>query len=156
MRRITAWVVLLAMFHSSLGLAFTREEFNRVKLVRSSAYSQKPLDAVLDFTGDSLVVRSKKSGEPVAEFPYDAIKTAEYSYSKHPRWKSGLVAVAAVGVFGLPFFFMKGKKHWLVIRSADNYAVLRLDKRNFKEVIPALETYSGVHVDRLGEGDSKR
>ena len=62
------------------------------------------------------------------DFAYANFKGAEYSYSKSPRWKSGL--------FISPFLFLcSGKKHWLLMKTADDYATLRLDKSNYKLIL---------------------
>ena len=49
------------------------------------------------------------------------------------------------------FFFMKGKKHWLTIRTQNDYAVLHLDKNDYRLILTAFETRSGVKVEVLPE-----
>ena len=46
---------------------------------------------------------------------------------------------------------MKGKKHWLTLQGEDNFMVLKLDKKNYQMVIPALESRAGLEVERLEE-----
>jgi hypothetical protein len=82
---------------------------------------------------------------------YRDVKSFEYSYSKAPRWKSGAAAAVAVGVFALPIFFMKGKKHWLTIVSKNDFALLRLDKNNYKIKVPVLEVKSGKKVETVAD-----
>ena len=45
----------------------------------------------------------------------------------------------------------KSKRHWLTIKTGDDYAVLKLDKDNRKLVIPAIETRTSVKVEDIGE-----
>ncbi|MEK6285830.1 MAG: hypothetical protein AABO57_08835 [Acidobacteriota bacterium] len=105
----------------------------------------------LRFEETHLMIESRKEGSILKNFTYSEIKSAEYTYSKHPRWKAGVGAAIAVGIFALPLFFMKGRKHWLTVKTDKDYAVLRLDKNNYKVILPAFETRSGVKVETLGE-----
>ena len=92
-----------------------------------------------------------KHGKPqvLETMAYDRIKEAQYSFSKSPRWKSGAGAAVVIGVFAIPLFFMKGKKHWLTIQQEGDYVVLKLDKKIHRELIAAFEAKSGVEVERL-------
>lgn len=90
-----------------------------------------------------------------ATIPYDALTSATYSYSKHARWKTGTALLIPFGVFAVPFFFMKGKKHWLsmtfegVADNPEGFLYLRLDKNNYLQIIAAIEGQTGIHVQRV-------
>ena len=92
-----------------------------------------------------------------ATIPYDAIASVTYSYSKHPRWKTGAALLIPFTIFAVPFFFMKGKKHWLSITFEDvpdhpeGFVYLRLDKNNYLQIIAAIEGQTGMSVERLVE-----
>ena len=92
-----------------------------------------------------------------AAIPYSAITSASYSNTETPRWKTGAGAALAVGIFALPLFFMKGKKHWLTIvfqgvpQHPKNGLLLRLDKNNFSQIIGTIEGQTGVEVERTVE-----
>ena len=49
--------------------------------------------------------------------------------------------------------FAKSKKHWLTIQTSkkQDYLVLRLDKKNSRHVINALESSADVEVERIWE-----
>ena len=49
-------------------------------------------------------------------------------------------------MFALPLFFMKGKKQWLTIGGEGDFALLQLDKSNYKIILPAFEARSGIRV----------
>jgi hypothetical protein len=127
------------------------EEFGKIKLLTSQGDKTKEKDAILVLDNDRLVVRDRKGGAEMKTLSYSDIQTAEYSYSKHPRWKEGIGVAIAVGVFAAPLFFMKGKKHWLTLQTEDDYAILRLDKKNHDLVRLAFESRSGIRVDTVGE-----
>ncbi|MFN0108012.1 MAG: hypothetical protein ACKVZH_04090 [Blastocatellia bacterium] len=146
------------------------EVFEKVELLLLNGGKVEKLSVRLRLEEKSLIVESKKSGEALKTFNYDAVKSADYSYSKHPRWKAGAGTVAAgVAVtyssvllmaafpilLAIPAGFAlaksKAKRHWLTIKTGDDYAVLRLDKDFFRLVIPAIETRTGVKVEDVGE-----
>jgi hypothetical protein len=127
------------------------QRFDNVKLLLSTGGETEEAEAVLSLEDQRLLVKSKKEGALLKEIAYDDIKAAQYTFSRHPRWKEGEGFTAAVGLLAAPVFFLKGKKHWLTIQTADDYALLRLDKNNYQIVILALETKGGVDVEIEGE-----
>ena len=118
----------------------------------------KKIDArlVLDLDARELTVAHEKRPRlaTYAAIPYDALTSATYSYSKHPRWKTGTALLIPFGVFAVPFFFMKGKKHWLsmtfegVVDNPEGFLYLRLDKNNYLQIIAAIEGQTGISVER--------
>jgi len=63
-------------------------------------------------------------------------------------------AVVAAGVFALPLFFMKGKKHIVSLLQEANYVVLKLDKKIYRKLIVAFESKSGVDVECLKDEEA--
>jgi hypothetical protein len=153
MRKLAAiGVVITLVAHSTALLAQSAvDQFHKVKLMVNTGDKPAETDAIIRLEKDQLVIRSKAGGADLKKFAYNSIKSAEYSYSKSPRWKSGIGAAVAVGVFALPLFFMKGKKHWLTVQTEGDYALLRLDKGNYKIILPAFEARSGVKVETVAE-----
>jgi len=123
------------------------EEFQRVWIVLTGG-SEK-VQVALRFEPDRLVIRGPDNPQ---EFPYAEVDLAEYSYSKHRRWKETVGAVILVGiatggiggaVTGIAGFFLREKKHWLTLQTEDISARLRLDKGNYKAILEALRTHLG-------------
>ena len=85
-----------------------------------------------------------------AVIPYDNITSITYEKSAHSRIKMGLLVSPLA-------FFMKGKKHWLTVLFEDvpelpaNYVYVRLDKKNFQQIIAAVEGQTGLDVERIVE-----
>lgn len=135
--------------------------FDRVELLVVSGDKTERVPVRLRLDADMLLVESRKTGAVIKSFRYSDISGAEYSYSKHPRWKAGAgTAIGSAVVFPLailalpvaiPLAFSKSKRHWLTIKTDSDYAVLKLDKRNQKAILPAFEVHSGVKVEALGE-----
>ncbi len=129
----------------------TADVFDNVGMLMQQGKKTNEENVRLKLDSNSLTVEARKGGALMKELKYADIKSAEYSYSKHPRWKAGLGVAIAVGIFALPLFFMKGKKHWLTVKTDTDYAVLRLDKNNYKVILPSFETKSGKKVETITE-----
>lgn len=145
--RLVASVIVAALFTQSLAVADT---FTNVKLMVNTGEKAEEQDAVLRFEDTALIIYGR-GGTPLKTLAYADIRGAEYSYSKSPRWKSGIGVAIAVGIFALPVFFMKGKKHWLTIAAEQDFAVLRLDKKNYKLILPTFEARTGKRVETVSE-----
>ncbi len=145
MRKLIATLTMFLFLYFALGV--TPETFQKSQLVVQQGDKSKMVDVLVVFEEDRLLLTNKKKGEVLKTFEYKDIKSAEYSHSKHPRWKSGAGFAVVVGVFALPLFFLKGKKHWLTIQSQGDYAVLKLDKKNYKFINAAFEGHSGIEVE---------
>ena len=130
--------------------------FKKVKIMLQNGdkTSQKPV--VVRFSEDSMTIKNK-TGSLTKTFEYADIESAEYSYSKSPRWKTGLgmgaagIAFPPLLLIAIPIGFTKHRRHWLTIKTADDYAVLKLSKSTRKIFIPTFETKSGVTVAAVGE-----
>jgi hypothetical protein len=119
-------------------------------MVQQDGKTESP-DAVLVLEPDKLVIESKKTKAPIKSLPYASIKSAEYSYAKSPRWKSAIGLSIVCIVCGVATAFMKGKKHWLTIGGTGEFAVIQLDKNNYKIILTAFQAKSGITVETLAE-----
>ncbi len=145
MRKLIAALTMFLFLYSALGI--DPETFQKSQLVVQQGEKSKMVDVLVVFEEDRLLLTNKKKNEVLKTFEYKDIKSAEYSHSKHPRWKTGTALIIPLTIFALPFFFMKGKKHWLTIQTEGDYAVLKLDKKNYKFINAAFEGHSGVEVE---------
>jgi len=119
-------------------------QFQNAQLTIPQGDKTKQVDVTVSYVSDMFQLLDKNTRKPVKEFSYQSFTGGEYSFSKAPRWKSGL--------FISPFLFLSsGKKHWLLVKTADDYAMLRLDKVNYKLIIAEWETRTGLTVEAQGE-----
>lgn len=135
--------------------------FKKVDLYVQEGGETEDYDVRLIFDPISRDLRVTAEDRPesntFASIPYDAITSMTYSNTESPRWKSGAGAAVAVGVFALPIFFLKGKKHWLTVTfegvpsNPEGALVLKLDKNNFEQIIATVEAQAGVEVERVVE-----
>ena len=117
------------------------ETFQKVTLNVQVDDKKREIDSVIKFDKTALIVTDKKK-EVLKTFPYANVTSTEYSYGKSPRWKSALLVS--------PFFlFTSGKKHWLMVQASDDYALMQLDKSNYKLILAALEVRTGRKVETV-------
>ena len=131
--------------------------FPRVRFLKTIGDKTNEIKAHLIVTEGSIQVRDSQFSRTLKEIPYSEIKAATYSFSKHRRWRAGVAAAVAVNVFAAPLFFMKGKKHWLTFETEEDRLALRLDKRNFKDILSAVDRRlkDAVAFDGYREGTSR-
>lgn len=149
-------------------------ESAKILVVKNGKSLQVPVRVRLD--GAQVLIEEAASGQVILKFENDDVKAAEYSYGKHRRWRtlaassammSGGLAitlltlsetaaiVATLGFVAMPvglvLYHTRSKAHWLTIRGTNDFAVLRLDKRNYRNLLPALETQTGITVAWQGQ-----
>ena len=135
--------------------------FDKVEMLSIRGDKADKVSVRLRLEADSLILESRKTGTVLKNFKYSDIKSAEYSYSKHPRWKAGVGTAAGSLLAGplfilalpvaIPLAFSKAKRHWLTIKAEQDYVVLKLDKNDRKIILPAFEVHSHIKVEALGE-----
>jgi hypothetical protein len=163
MRKLAFGLILMFIVN---GLATTKlsaqtntddKIFGKIKMLSQNGDKIKETPVRVRFGTDAIEIESVNGGTVFKSFKYEEIKNAEYSYTKHPRWKSGLGLGATAVIFppvllvAIPLGFTKHRRHWLTIKTENDYAVLQLSKGARKIFIPAFESYSAVKIDALGE-----
>jgi hypothetical protein len=122
------------------------KSFNDVELLVPKGDKSESKSVRLLFDRRDVIIDADHGEKIYKQFRYNSIVSAEYSHSTSPRWKTAIGAAVLIGVFALPIFFMKSKKHWLTIKTANDFAILQLDKDNYKLILPTFETTTGVEV----------
>ena len=132
--------------------------FEKVELLVPNGEKISEKSVRLRFLDDELQIEATGgNGKIFKTFKYKDIKDAEYSYTKNPRWKTGLGLGAAGFIFpplfliAIPLGFSKHRRHWLTVRTDEDFAVLKISKSNRKLILPAFETKTGVNVQGKGE-----
>lgn len=159
--KVTAFLLVLTIWINasksvSAQVAQNAPRFSEIELLVPNGSRADEKSVVVTFTADSMLIAAKNSRFDKT-FLYSDIKSAEYSYSKNPRWKTGLGLGAVSIVFppllliAIPIGFTKHRRHWLTVRTEKDYAVLKLSKSNRKLFMPTFETKSGVKIEAVGE-----
>ncbi len=155
--------ILLAAFILNSFLQATAQGgvqvYDKVELLVPAGEKINERGVRLRFAPDELQIEATADRKILKTFKYAEIESAEYSYSKNPRWKTGLGLGAASVLFppllliAIPIGFSKHRRHWLTVKSKNDFAVLKLSKSNRKLILPDFETRTGVTV--MGKGENK-
>jgi hypothetical protein len=122
----------------------TSETFQKSKLNLTVEDRTRESDVVVRYEPNALVIVDRKTGAAAKTFPYAEMKGAEYSYAKSPRWKTA--------IFVSPLFlFTSGKKHWFLVQGEGDYALLHLDKSNYRLILAAFEARTGLKVETVAD-----
>jgi len=133
------------------------QTYRNIELLEPSGSATKETSVRVEFCSDSMVIIGGSGRAVLKEMKYADITAAEYSYTKKPRWKTGLGLGAAAFVFpalfliAIPIGFSKHRRHWVTVRTGNDFAVLKVGKGIRKIFIPAFETRSGVRITALGD-----
>ena len=151
-------LLTLALLITTTPLAFATEY--DIELVVPDGKKSKQTDAVLKIDKEifEILIEKKKFREHNRKVAYTDLKVADYSYSKKPMLSGGGAVATAllVGfIFAIPFLFIKKKNHWLTVQTVDQFAVMKLDKSNFRAIIAEFETH-GVEVNEVAEEKDKK
>lgn len=141
--------LLLILFSTSFGQSAKPLSFGISAMV-SKGDDSKEVNSELTFQESKLTVKSDKSGKFIKEFVYTDIKSADYSYSKKPMWKTGVVSAFFLGPLAAPFFFIRKKSHWMTIRTSGDFVVLKLEYKNYKKIIREFAARN-IEVEMLNE-----
>ncbi len=118
----------------------------------------KVADAKGSDTNKNVVVRV--ADRDFVTMPYDQIDKFSYEYTKKHRITQGaIVMVASLGA-GAIVMLTKSKSHWLYIdfheQNAPKTLVLRMDKKEYKNIFEAVKAHTGKEVQFLGEDKAKK
>ena len=122
------------------------ETFTKATLDLQVDGKMKEIDANVKFDKNAFVVVERKDGTPIKTFSYSNIRSGEYSFGQSPRWKTALLVSPL-------FLFTSGEKHWFMVESDDDYALLQLDKSNYKIVLSTFEVRTGVKVETVQDSE---
>lgn len=154
LRRVLAAGLVLSIVAASSAFAQTAPKKYEVELVVTRGKKSVETDAVLTINEGTVRIEpdKKEFKDAAREFAYSDIKTADYSYAKKPMLSGGGAVATAIflGVFVVPFLFMKKKRHWLGLQSEKEFAVIKLGEDNHRSIVAELKTH-GVNVSELKE-----
>jgi hypothetical protein len=104
--------------------------------------TKREVDAVVTLDHNALVVTDRKDRTVMKMFSFPNIRGAEYAFAKSPKWKTP--------VLGNVFFLdPKTKKHWFMVRTSDDYALIELDPANSNLVLEAFEIRTSRKVETV-------
>jgi hypothetical protein len=125
------------------------------KALVGEGQKQREQDAQILFA-DGKVTVTAGNKDILHSVPYSGVVSVSYSRGRDPLWNSpeGPAPVAKMG--GGAFGFIRGERHWIALRTRNNFVVLRLQDVQIKQVLGALEERTGRVPERVvGRKDAK-
>jgi hypothetical protein len=157
MRTLAAIVILASLASNCFASSGTMMVFDNIELIQPEGDDMRETSVRVVFDERSMRFVARSNGTVLKEWSYESIKSAEYSYSKNPRWKTG-VGLAAAGMLfpplllvAIPIGFTKHRRHWVTIRTENDFAVLKVGKGIRKIFMPAFETKASIPINGVGE-----
>jgi hypothetical protein len=148
MNRVTLFAALSLFLVTPSGIFANEIVFNKTKEVVHKGDKSKEIEVALVFQEDKIVIKHRKENDIYWEIPYTTITDLTYERSTHPR------TMEAILVSPL-FLFSSGKKHWLTIQYNNTdgkvYVLLKLDKKEYQQIIAEAETRTSLNVKRIIE-----
>ena len=131
---------------------FAQTDFPKAEYFPKATAGQKKvksLSGTLRFNASQKDVQFLNENKSVLAIPYNSIKSISYEQAAKPRYAAGLL-------LAWPLLFTKSKKHWLTIQftgenGAGQFAIIRLDKSNFREALATAEAETGKKIERETE-----
>lgn len=157
LRSSIAIVLLSCLSASATPLRNDIETFENIEFIQPNGDNLRETDVRVEFNDTTMRVISRSNRTIIKEWNYSDIKSAEYSYTKNPRWKTGLGLGAASLLFlplifiAIPVGFTKHRRHWVTVRTENDYAVFKVGKGVRKLFMPAFETRTSIQIQALGD-----
>jgi hypothetical protein len=150
MKKTINFAVAVA-FAAILSTTALAQSFDKAQYLKAASPDKKKGRAVggsIAFDGSRVQFVNAK-GAPELSVPVSSVKEVLYERTATPRYTEAVLLSPL-------FVFSKSKKHYLTIQYADanggsQYAIVRLDKSNFREALAAAEATTGKKVDRSEE-----
>ena len=131
---------------SGAGAAASSAIFSQVKLLVVDGKRASERDVLLLFAGGHVSALPADRGEPIITLPYQGIVRATYTFAADPAWDSQFAGPAdRINVPG----FLGRSRHWLVLQTKTEFAILRLEDPQRRDVIQAFESRAGVMIARV-------
>ena len=131
--------------------------FSGVKLADAKG---KQTDARLIFSDTNRTLIVKVADHDIVSVPYDQLDKFSYEYTKKHRITQGAVVMVASLGAGAIVMMTKSKSHWLYVnfheQNIPKSVVLRMDKKEYKNIFDAVKTHTGKEVEFLGDAKTKK
>jgi hypothetical protein len=123
--------------------------FNDVRVLVTDADNKgRERQAVLQLADGRVSVVDRNGGGEIASIRYSDVLGVFYSRSKQPKWRDadGKEVESRVDLGRMGFF--RGDRNWLILLTAGDPLIIRLEDSNLKAVLPAVQERTGVEVKR--------
>ena len=104
-------------------------------------------EGVLQLGGGQVTIVDS-AGNRIAVLPYKSIAGAFFSRSKQPRWRDAHGKEVESKVDLGRMSFLRGERNWVIFLSDSEPLIIRLDDKDLKAVLSAIEEQTGTAIKR--------
>jgi hypothetical protein len=117
-------------------------------LVTDPGNKGRERQAVLQLADGRLSLVDRDGGGPIASLAYGDVHGAFYSRSKQPKWRdeNGKEVESKVDLGRMGF--LRRDRNWLILLSAGQPLIMRLEDSNFQKILPVVQQRTGVEIKR--------
>jgi serine/threonine-protein kinase len=122
--------------------------FNQVRVLVSEGEKSREREGILQLGGGQVSVVPASGATPIVSLPTSALSGVFYSRSKQPRWKdaSGKEVESKIDLGRMGF--LRGERNWIVLLTAGDPIILRIEDTALRTVLPAIEERTGHKIRR--------
>jgi hypothetical protein len=115
--------------------------------------------ATLTFNDAGKVVQVRPAKGDVVDIPYAQIDKFSYEFTKRHRAAPGTMVMIASAGTGAIVMLTRTRSHWLEIdyheRELPKAFVVRMDKRQYLNILDALKAHTGKEAEILGNANKR-
>jgi eukaryotic-like serine/threonine-protein kinase len=122
--------------------------FNQVRVLISEAGKAREREGVLQLAGGQITVIPPGGGAPIVSVASSALNGLFYARSKQPKWRdaSGQEVMSRIDLG--PMGFLRGERNWIILLTANDPIILRIEDAALRTVLPALQERTGQKIQR--------
>jgi hypothetical protein len=122
--------------------------FNQIRVLTTEAGKGRERQGVLQLADGHVAVLASAGGAPIASIANSALTGIFYARSKQPKWRdaSGQEVESRVDLGRMGF--LRGERNWIILLTAGEPLILRIDDSALNTILPALQERTGHKVQR--------
>ncbi len=133
---------------SSAAAAAPVASFDQVRVLVSEGERSREREGVLNLGAGQVSIVPSPGAAPIVSMPLSVLQGVFYSRSRQPRWKdaSGKEVVSKIDLGRMGF--LRGERNWIVLLTAGEPVILRIEDSALRTVLPAIEDRTGHMIRR--------
>jgi serine/threonine-protein kinase len=133
---------------ASAASALPLATFNEVRVLVADGDKSREREGVLQIGGGQVAVVAPGGGAPIVALQTSSVNGLFYARSKQPRWRDAngkeIESRTDLGRLG----FLRGERNWIILLTAGEPVILRIEDSALRTVLPALEERTGLKIQR--------
>jgi hypothetical protein len=122
--------------------------FNEVRLLVADGDRAREREGMLQLGDGHVSVVSESGGAPMMSLANGAVTGIFYSRSKQPRWRDASGQTVESKLDLGPLGFLRGDRNWVILLTAGEPVILRIEDSAMRTLLPALQERTGKTVQR--------